>query len=126
MSIIPVMCCRNLEASLAFYTEILDFEPESEDTDPADRFVIWLSRKGEYLILTGEDGARGTIVVVTSDDVDNDFRRFRERGLKTPGDPNAPMLVHEGPIDQTWGSREFYVEDPDGNTLRFTQWLTSA
>jgi hypothetical protein len=29
--------------------------------------------------------------------------------------------VHEGPIDQTWGTREFYVEDLDGNTLRFTQ-----
>jgi hypothetical protein len=30
-------------------------------------------------------------------------------------------LVHEGPIEQTWGTREFYVDDPDGNTLRFTQ-----
>jgi hypothetical protein len=29
--------------------------------------------------------------------------------------------VHAGPIDQTWGTREFYVDDPDGNTLRFTQ-----
>ena len=35
--------------------------------------------------------------------------------------PNAPKQVHEGPIDQTWGTREFYVDDPDGNTLRFTQ-----
>lgn len=30
-------------------------------------------------------------------------------------------MVHEGPIDQTWSTREFYVDDPDGNTLRFTQ-----
>ena len=126
MSIIPVICCSNLEASLAFYTETLDFEREGDEADPADCFVIWLSRRGEYLILSREDGSRGAIVVVTTDDVDNDFRRFRERGLKTPGDPNAPQLVHEGPINQTWGSREFYVEDPDGNTLRFTQWLTSA
>jgi hypothetical protein len=27
--------------------------------------------------------------------------------------------VHEGPIDQSWGMREFYVTDEDGNTLRF-------
>ena len=33
----------------------------------------------------------------------------------------APRMVHEGPIDQSWGTREFYVDDPDGNTLRFTQ-----
>ena len=49
------------------------------------------------------------------------FRRFRERGLQTPGNPEAPEHVHEGPIDQSWGTREFYVDDPDGNTLRFTQ-----
>jgi catechol 2,3-dioxygenase-like lactoylglutathione lyase family enzyme len=124
VSIVPVICCRDLEASLAFYTEILDFEPENSDTDIGDRFVIWLSRQGAYLILTRENGVRGNLVVVTTNDVDGDFRRFRERGLKTPGDPDNPQLVHEGPIDQTWGSREFYVEDPDGNTLRFTQWLT--
>jgi hypothetical protein len=35
--------------------------------------------------------------------------------------PEAPQLVHEGPVDQTWGTREFYVDDPDGNTLRFVQ-----
>jgi len=29
--------------------------------------------------------------------------------------------VHEGPIDQSWGGREFYVDDPDHNKLRFTQ-----
>ena len=61
-------------------------------------------------------------MIVTTNDVDGLFRRFRERGPMTPGNPEAPTLVHEGPIDQTWGSREFYVEDPDGNTLRFTQW----
>jgi hypothetical protein len=29
-------------------------------------------------------------------------------------------MVHAAPVDQTWGTREFYVSDPDGNTLRFT------
>jgi catechol 2,3-dioxygenase-like lactoylglutathione lyase family enzyme len=117
------MCCKDLTASVKFYTKILDFVLENGETVPADSFVIWLRRKGAYLMLTREGGPYGTIVVVTTDDVDGDFRRFRERGLRTPGDPNDPKLVHEGPIDQTWGSREFYVEDRDGNTLRFTQWL---
>ena len=30
-------------------------------------------------------------------------------------------MVHEGPIDQSWGTREVYGDDPDGNTLRLTQ-----
>ncbi|HEX5970361.1 MAG TPA: VOC family protein, partial [Gemmatimonadaceae bacterium] len=67
------------------------------------------------------DGAFGQAILVTTEAVDADVRRFRARGLITPGDPDAPRLVHEGPIDQTWGTREFYVNDPDGNTLRFTQ-----
>jgi hypothetical protein len=40
------------------------------------------------------------------------------RGLVRPKKENSP--VHEGPVNQTWGNREFYVTDEDGNTLRFT------
>jgi len=29
--------------------------------------------------------------------------------------------VHQGPVDQTWGAREFYADDPSGNTVRFIQ-----
>jgi hypothetical protein len=49
--------------------------------------------------------------------VDSLFRKYRERGLFVPNDPRSP--VHNGPIDQSWGRREFYVNDPSGNTLRF-------
>ena len=53
-----------------------------------------------------------------TEDVDALFAKFLERGLK-PAKPESP--VHQGPTDQTWGTREFYVDDPDGNTLAFTQ-----
>ena len=29
--------------------------------------------------------------------------------------------LREGPIDRSWGTRELYVDDPDGNTLRFVE-----
>jgi hypothetical protein len=32
---------------------------------------------------------------------------FGARGLATPGNPELPQAVHEGPIDQSWGTREF-------------------
>ena len=51
------------------------------------------------------------------DDIDALFRRLLEAGLKTPGESDSP--VEEGPVDQTWGMREVYVKDRDGNTLRF-------
>jgi len=77
-----------------------------------------------YLIFLSShrgDGEFRQAIVVLTDDADGLFGKFRSGGLKTPGNPEAPQLVHEGPIDQTWGTREFYVDDPDGNTLRFTQ-----
>jgi hypothetical protein len=74
---------------------------------------LTLARGGDRLALSRDDGVFGTVVVVTTGDVDGSFRVFRERGLRTPGNPEAPTLVHEGPIDQSWGAREFYVEDPD-------------
>ncbi len=121
MPIIPIMRCRSMRTSVAFYTGILDFERADGEDDPEDCSVILLRRGADQLCLSSDDGVFGTAVVVTTDDVDGLFHRFRQRGLQTPGNPEAPKLVHEGPVDQTWGTREFYVEDSDGNTMRFTQ-----
>ena len=123
MAIIPTIRCRNMRMSLAFFTGVLDFERVDGDDELGDPSYSVLSREGDQLILSSHrgDGAFGQAVVVTTDDVDALFRKFRERGLRTPGNPEAPRMVHEGPIDQSWGTREFYVDDPDGNTLRFTQ-----
>jgi len=122
MSVIPVIRCRHLRQSLAFYTNVLDFQciEHAGDADPS---FSTLMRCGSLLLLSshGGDGAYGQVVVVVTDNVDVVCRRFRERGLKTPGDPYAPVEVHEGPIDQSWGTREFYVNDPDGNTVRFVE-----
>ena len=121
MSLIPLMRCRDMRASVALYTGILGFERTDAHDDPAEHDFITLGRDGAQLALSQDDGVFGTVVVVTVSDVDAVFRLFRRRGLRTPGNPDAPTQVHEGPIDQTWGTREFYVEDSDGNTLRFTQ-----
>ena len=123
MALIPMLRCRDMTTSVAFYTSILDFERTDGNEDPAECDFITLGRGGDQLALSRDDGVFGTVVVVPTPDVDTAFRQFKQRGLQTPGNPDAPTLVHEGPIDQTWGTREFYVEDPDGNTLRFTQTL---
>ena len=121
MAIIPTVRCRSMRESVAFYTGILDFVRLDGDDDPDEYSCVEVGRDGDRLFLASDDGVFGTVVVVTTHDIDGLFRRLRQRGLQTPGNPDAPELVHEGPIDQTWGTREFYVEDPDGNTIRFTQ-----
>ena len=123
MAIIPTFRCRSMRQSLAFYTGILDFERVDGDDALDDPSFSVLVREGSRLFLSshGGDGIFGSVAAITTNDVDALFRTFRARGLRTPGNPDAPEHVHEGPIDQTWGTREFYVEDPDGNTLRFMQ-----
>ena len=123
MAIIPTVRCRSMRKSLAFYTGVLDFERVDGDDKLDDPSFSVLSRGEDQLILSSHrgDGEFGQAIVVTTGNVDALFRKFRERGLQTPGSPDAPVHVHDGPIDQSWGTREFYVDDPDGNTLRFTQ-----
>jgi catechol 2,3-dioxygenase-like lactoylglutathione lyase family enzyme len=123
MAIIPTIRCRNMRTSVAFYTGVLDFERVDGDDSLDDPAFSVLARLGDLVFLSSHrgDGEFGQAIAVLIDDVDALVRKFRMRGLQTPGNPDAPQMVHEGPIDQSWGTREFYVDDPDGNTLRFTQ-----
>jgi catechol 2,3-dioxygenase-like lactoylglutathione lyase family enzyme len=122
MAIITTVRCRRMETSIAFYTKLLDFECVEHGGDVDPTFSA-LMRGGSLLLLSshGGDGTFGQAIVVLTDNVDALFQRFRARGLKTPGNPDAPAEVHEGPINQSWGTREWYVDDPDGNTLRFVE-----
>lgn len=123
MPIIPTVRCRRMDASVAFYTTVLDFDCVERADEGGDPSFCVLERAGDTLFLSSHagDGTFGQAIAVLVEDVDAVCAKFRARGLKTPGRPEAPEMVHEGPIDQTWGTREFYVDDPDGNTLRFIQ-----
>lgn len=75
--------------------------------------------KGDLeMMLTEIDGIFGVSVILMVDPIDDLFKKYLKRGLKTPLKEDSP--VHEGPINQTWGLREFYVTDADGNTIRFS------
>jgi catechol 2,3-dioxygenase-like lactoylglutathione lyase family enzyme len=122
MPIIPTVRCRRIKTSIDFYTNVLDFDCVEHGGDGDPSFSV-LMRGGSLLLLSshGGDGTCGQAIVVLTDNVDALFHKYRARGLKTPGNPDAPAQVHEGPIDQSWGTREWYVDDPDGNTLRFVE-----
>ena len=118
MAIIPIVRCSQVKRSVEFYTKTLDFKRADEDplTDPA---YLFLTRAGDALVLSSYNKpAFGQAVVVMTEDVDGLFRRYAARGLKSA---KSESPVHQGPTDQTWGTREFYVDDPDGNTLQFTE-----
>ena len=120
MAIIPTVRCNSLDRSLRFYTEVLDFECDDASQSRADPGHAILVRERDELHLSSHsgDGTFGQAVAVLTKNAERLFRKFLERGLK-PTRPNSP--VHQGPVKQSWGTVEFYVDDPDGNTLRFVQ-----
>lgn len=95
-----------MRAWIAFYTKVLDFELVDGDADEDDPSFAVLAREGAPLFLSSHRGDRtfGQAIVVSTGEVDNLFRRLLERGLVTPGNPNAPTAVDEGLLDQRWGT----------------------
>jgi catechol 2,3-dioxygenase-like lactoylglutathione lyase family enzyme len=116
MKAIPIIRCRNMRESLVFYTRVLDFKIKYPGACSEDPVVTIVNGTAE-LQLSVADGVFGTPLNIRVDDVDGLFRKYLSRGLDTSAKRESP--VHQGPLDQTWGTREFYVNDPNGNTLRF-------
>jgi len=121
MIIVPVIKSADLERSLRFYTEVLDFErkwPREKERETANG-VAHLVRDGAELQISRHagDGVFGSLNRVFVDDVDERYSTFRARGLDSSQRPESP--IHTAPVDQTWGLREFAVTDPDGNGLCF-------
>ncbi len=120
MAIIPTVRCNRIQDAVEFYTNVLDFSVRDGADNMCDPSFVVLERAGDILMLSSHrgDGVPGQAVVILTKGIDELFRKFIARGL-VPPERDSP--VHHGPTDQSWGTREFYVDDPDGNTLRFTQ-----
>ena len=118
MKFVPLLHCRDMHKAVDFYTRVLGFRLSEGDTP--DDPVVDLHRGDAELQLSNMDGRPRIAVNVIVDHVDDLWVEFIARGLVPPNDPESP--VHQGPLDQSWGSREFYIDDPDGNTLRFRSW----
>jgi catechol 2,3-dioxygenase-like lactoylglutathione lyase family enzyme len=127
MRAVPVLYSSDLVRSFAFYTGVLEFElryPEYRELALRNG-VVDLVCDGAILQLSmhmGQHLAPNSVnlEVETPQDVDALFARFTARGLDQSHRVASP--VHLAPLDQTWGTREFYADDPEGNTLCFRAW----
>lgn len=113
---IPVLRSTSSEEARRFYCDQLGFEQrfayrldESQD-DPCYMGLVMNSTWLHVSSFPG-DGVLGSAVYIIVDDVDEFHAGLVEKGV--------PIALQ--PTDQTWGNRETYVKDPDGNTLRFVQ-----
>jgi len=125
--IVPIFRVTDMRAAIEFYCSTLGFAMDfSYSASPEGPTYAAVSIGGHQLHLStfAGDGAAGTTAYCYVDDVDALFERFLAGGFRTPGNPNSP--VEEGPVNQSWGMREVYVRDPDGNTLRFASPVQQA
>jgi catechol 2,3-dioxygenase-like lactoylglutathione lyase family enzyme len=118
--LIPTFTVRDVREAATFYTEVLDFTLAGMMT-PEHPFYAILTRGADelHLSLATRRPPGGQSAIVVCEDVEALFEDFKARGLTPPVRPESP--VHEGPLDQTWGTREVYIDDPSGNTLCFQQ-----
>ena len=117
MRFIPIFKVSNMNAALRFYTGFLGFRVEQ----PADKPVLSLFLGKTELMLTSLEGDQlpATATMMLVEDIEEIFRTAKYSGLDLSSNPDSP--VHQGIVEQTWGTLEFYVTDPDGNTIRFVQ-----
>ena len=111
---IPVLQVSSAEEAQAFDCGRLGFSLDFEMRlgEPAgDPCYMGVTRDGatRHLSSFSGDGVAGGVVNFRVDDVDALHRELLAKGV----------AIDSGPVDQTWGNRELYVRDPDGNSLRF-------
>jgi catechol 2,3-dioxygenase-like lactoylglutathione lyase family enzyme len=119
--LIPILIVRDMQEAIAFYTGVLDLELRFAWPEEAPFYAV-LGRGSDelHLNLNPGNGRHGhSSAIVVCGEVDALFAAFVARGLAVPSRPDSP--VHAGPLEQSWGTREFYVDDPSGNTLVFQQ-----
>ena len=107
-----------MKQALSFYTEVLDFKLKYTEASINDGVVDLVNGEAELQLTEYEsNNLFGSVANVWVEDVDALFEKYLRRGLDISGKDDSP--VHQSPLNQTWGTREFYVTDRDGNTLRF-------
>jgi uncharacterized glyoxalase superfamily protein PhnB len=113
---IPVLHVSNSMAAEDFYCKRLGFRTEFAhrvDDAKADPCYMGLTRDGVWLHVSSfsGDGISGGVVNLIVEDVDALHGELVEKGVR----------IDTGPVDQTWGTREMYVKDADGNSIRFIE-----
>lgn len=118
---IPVLIVRDVPEAIAFFTHLLDFALVVATPDDAPFHAV-LRRGADEVQLNlahGDRAAGGASFIVICDDIDARFAAFVDRGLAVPTRADSP--VHAGPLDQSWGTREVYIDDPSRNTIIYQQ-----
>jgi uncharacterized glyoxalase superfamily protein PhnB len=118
-SVMPALTVNDLQASVAWYRDVLGFTVAEEYKWDGKVMGVRLKADSVEMLLGQDDFAKGKdrvkgaglrLYCVTSQDIDQLAAGIRERGGK----------LSQEPTDQPWGTRDFAIVDPDGFILSMT------
>jgi catechol 2,3-dioxygenase-like lactoylglutathione lyase family enzyme len=113
---IPVLHVSSAAVAEEFYCKQLGFAVQFAyrfDESKPDPCYMGLTRDDVEIHVSSfsGDGVAGGVVFLLVADVDVLHKELTAKGVE----------IDLEPTDQTWGNREMYVSDPDGNSIRFVQ-----
>ncbi len=111
---IPVLHVGSSIAAEEFYCGRLGFRKDFSyriDDSKADPCYMGLTRDDVELHVSSfsGDGVSGGVVYLLVEDVDKLHIELEAKGVP----------IDLKPTEQSWGNREMYVKDADGNSIRF-------
>lgn len=118
-SVMPSLTVNDLQASVAWYRDVLGFVVAEEYEWEGKVMGARLKADSLEMLLSQDDFAKGKdrvkgaglrLYCVTAQDIDQLAAGVRERGGK----------LSQEPTDQPWGTRDFAIVDPDGFILSIT------
>jgi catechol 2,3-dioxygenase-like lactoylglutathione lyase family enzyme len=112
---IPVLHAASSAAAEEFYCGRLGFTQAFayRPFGGADPCYMGLTRDNVEVHVSSfsGDGVAGGVVFLGVEDLDALHKELKAKGV----------VIDLEPTDQSWGNREMYVHDPDGNSIRFVQ-----
>lgn len=112
---IPVLHVSSSAAAEEFYCKLLGFRQTFAYRPFAglDPCYMGLTRDGAVLHVSSfsGDGVSGGVVFLIVEDVDELHMELVAKGVQ----------IAMEPTDQSWGNREMYLADADGNSIRFVR-----
>ena len=107
---------RDLQASLAWYHDVVGFTIDQKYEREGKLRGVALKAGDVRILLNQDDGARGwervkgegfSLQITTDQNVDEIAKRIKELG----------GILESEPADMPWGARVFRLKDPDGFKL---------
>ena len=118
-AVMPAITASDLQASVAWYRDVLGFMVAEEYQRDGKVMGVRLRAGSVDFLLGQDDFAKGRdrqkgqglrLFCVTAQDVDQLAAAIKERGGQ----------LSQEPTDQPWGTRDFAVVDPDGFNISIT------